>query len=195
MVQDETTAEVQENVTDENTAEVQEDVPEKVTVEVQSEVQESTTTEIPEGITVAVSTETVLVPDLPQKCDEIPEDLPLTEGQEPEQEQSIPFDQCSLPDKARKVMEANQSSVEDILTNKTDNQDGDRFAITTLPQLEGDITQENIEPLPTESVSWHTPSGNLIFHLMSIFNAFCFYVFLCRNPGFHLDRGSSHSQL
>ena len=68
MVQDETTAEVQEDVPDENTAEVQEDVPEEVTAEVQSEVQESTTAEIPEGTTVAVSTETVLVPDLPQKC-------------------------------------------------------------------------------------------------------------------------------
>ena len=118
MVQDETTAEVQEGVPDENTAEVLEDVPEEVTAEVQSEVQESTTAEIPEGTTVAVSTETVLLPDLAQKCDKIPEDLPVTEGQELEQEQSNPFDQCNPPDKARKVMEANHSSV-DILTNKT----------------------------------------------------------------------------
>ena len=174
-MQDETTAEVKEDVPDENTAEVQEDVPEEVTAEVQSEVQERTTAEVPEGTTVAVSTEAVLVPDLPHKCDEVPENLPLTKGQEPEEEQSIPFDQCSPPEKARKVMTAGQCSVDKILNDKTDKQDGDRFVRNTLPQLGGEITQENIEPLPTESVSWHTISGNLIFHLMSILTAFCFY--------------------
>ena len=88
------------------------------------------------------------------KCDEIPESLLLTEGQEKVQEQSIRFDQCSSPEKTRKVMAADQCSVEEILTDKTNNQDGDKFVITTLPQLVGDITRENVVPLPPESFPW-----------------------------------------
>ena len=106
-MQEEITAEVQEDVQEETTSDEQEEVQEETTPEVQSEVAE--------GITVTVSTETVLVADLPQKCDGIPEDLTPTEGQEPVQEQSIPFDQCCSPEKASNFMAATQCSVEEIL--------------------------------------------------------------------------------